>query len=81
LQAAPQYVVNVQNNNSQEQGQSQHVSMKQKVVHTAQAVEGFLSRNALLSCVVAFALPKLLQHLQGKRKCRGLTLNVGFGGF
>ncbi len=67
--------------NRQEQVQIQHIGMKQKLLHTARAVEGLLGRNALLSCLAAFALPKLAKHLQGKRRSKGLTLHLGFGGF
>ena len=91
--AQPHYVaVNVQNDVNQSQAQRQdqaasnkQVSLKQKVIHnTTKALDSILDKKVLLAALAAFVTPRLLHHLQAvneKKKRKGITLNLGFGGF
>ncbi len=92
-QVQPHYVaVNVQNDVSQSQNQRQdqaasnkQVSLKQKVIHnTTKALDSILDKKVLLAALVAFVTPRVMHHLQTvneKKKRKGITLNLGFGGF
>ena len=89
----PHYVaVNVQNDVKQSQAQRQdqaatnkQVSLKQKVIHnTTKALDSILDKKVLLAALAAFVTPRFLHHLQAaseKKKRKGITLNLGFGGF
>lgn len=89
----PHYVaVNVQNEVSQAQNQRQdqiasikQLTIKEKIINnTTKALDSILDKKVLLAALIAFACPKMLAHVQAtneKKKRKGLTLNLGFGGF